>query len=83
MNGNDLNTQETKTETKMELARLVMLQLLSDGVITESECFKLRDKLIDELLLTVRATSTETSSRRLQSKKLIRLSVCPLPISKV
>ena len=49
MNGNDLNTQETKTETKMELARLVMLQLLSDGVITESEYFKLRDKLIDEL----------------------------------
>ena len=49
MNGNDLNTQETKTETTMELARLVMLQLLSDGVITESEYFKLRDKLIDEL----------------------------------
>ena len=49
MNGNDLNTQETKTETKMELARLVMLQLLSDGVITESEYFKIRDKLIDEL----------------------------------
>jgi hypothetical protein len=34
----------------MELARLVMLQLLSDGVITESEYFKIRDKLIDELL---------------------------------
>ena len=49
MNGNDLNTQETKTETKMELARLVMLQLLSDGVITEGEYFKIRDKLIDEL----------------------------------
>ena len=49
MNGNDLNTQETKTETTMELARLVMLQLLSDGVITESEYFKIRDKLIDEL----------------------------------
>ena len=49
MNGNDLNKQETKTETKMELARLVMLQLLSDGVITESEYFKIRDKLIDEL----------------------------------
>ena len=49
MNGNDLNTQETKTETKMELARLVMLQLLSDGVITEGEYFKIRDQLIDEL----------------------------------
>ena len=49
MNGNDLNTQETKTETTMELARLVMLQLLSDGVITEGEYFKIRDKLIDEL----------------------------------
>ena len=49
MNGNDLNTQETKTETKMELAQLVMLQLLFDGVITESEYFKIRDKLIDEL----------------------------------
>ena len=49
MNGNDLNTQETKTETTMELARLVMLQLLSDGVITESEYFKIRDKLIDEV----------------------------------
>ena len=49
MNGNDLNTQETKTETKMELARLVMLQLLSNGVITEGEYFKIRDKLIDEL----------------------------------
>ena len=49
MNGNDLNTQETKTETKMELARLVMLQLLSDGVITESEYLKIRDQLIDEL----------------------------------
>ena len=49
MNGNDLNKQETKTETKMELARLVMLQLLSDGGITESEYFKIRDKLIDEL----------------------------------
>ena len=48
MNGNDLNTQETKTETTMELARLVMLQLLSDGVITEGEYFKIRDKLIDE-----------------------------------
>ena len=49
MNGNDLNTQETKTETTMELARLVMLQLLSDGGITEGEYFKSRDKLIDEL----------------------------------
>ena len=49
MNGNDLNTQETKTETTMELARLVMLQLLSDGVITGDEYFKLRDKLIDEV----------------------------------
>ena len=49
MNGNDLNTQETKTETTMELARLVMLQLLSDGVITEGEYFTIRDKLIDEL----------------------------------
>ena len=49
MNGNDLNTQETKTETTMELARLVMLQLLSDGVITEGEYFKIRDKLFDEL----------------------------------
>ena len=49
MNGNDLNTPETKTETTMELARLVMLQLLSNGVITEGEYFKIRDKLIDEL----------------------------------
>ena len=49
MNGNDLNTQETKTETTMELTRLVMLQLLSNGVITEGEYFKIRDKLIDEL----------------------------------
>ena len=49
MNGNDLNTQETKTETKMELARLVFLNMLAEGVITGDEYFKLRDKLIDEL----------------------------------
>ena len=49
MNGNDLNNQETKTEMMMELARLVFLNLLADGVITGDEYLKLRDKLIDEL----------------------------------
>lgn len=49
MNGNDLNKQETKTEMMMELARLVFLNLLADGVITGDEYLKLRDKLIDEL----------------------------------
>lgn len=49
MDGNDLNKQETKTEMMMELARLVFLNLLADGVITGDEYLKLRDKLIDEL----------------------------------
>lgn len=49
MRNNDLNKQETKTEMMMELARLVFLNLLADGVITEDEYLKLRDKLIDEL----------------------------------
>ena len=49
MNGNDLNKQETKTEMTMELARLVFLNMLAEGVITGDEYFKLRDKLIDEL----------------------------------
>lgn len=49
MRNNDLNAAETKTETKLELARLVFLNLLADGVITGDEYLQLRDKLIDEL----------------------------------
>ena len=49
MRNNDLNAAETKTETQFELARLVFLNLLADGVITGDEYLKLRDKLIDEL----------------------------------
>ena len=45
---NELNKNPTKTEVQYELAKLILLNLIAEGVITHQEFLLVRDKLIDE-----------------------------------
>jgi len=44
-----MNQNQTKTEVQYELCKLILLNLMADGVISQQEYFLLRDKLIEEL----------------------------------
>ena len=46
---NELNQNPTKTEVQYELCKLILLNLLAEGVISRGDYLLLRDKLIDEL----------------------------------
>lgn len=43
-----MNKNQTKTEVQYELAKLILLNLITEGAITHQEFFLVRDKLIDE-----------------------------------
>ena len=44
-----MNEIQIKAEMQSELSKLIFLNMLSRGIITKEEYFKLRDKLIEEL----------------------------------
>ena len=44
-----MNQNPTKTEVQYELCKLILLNLLAEGVISRGDYLLLRDKLIDEL----------------------------------
>jgi len=44
-----LNQNPTKTEVQYELCKLILLNLMAEGVISRGDYLLLRDKLIDEL----------------------------------
>ena len=44
-----MNQNQTKTEVQYELCKLILLNLMEDGIISPQEYFLLRDKLIEEL----------------------------------
>ena len=46
---NELNQNPTKTEVQYELCKLILLNLMAEGVISRGDYLLLRDKLIDEL----------------------------------
>lgn len=46
---NELNQNPTKTEVRYELCKLILLNLMAEGVISQRDYLLLRDKLIDEL----------------------------------
>ena len=44
-----MNQNPTKTEVQYELCKLILLNLMAEGVISRGDYLLLRDKLIDEL----------------------------------
>lgn len=44
-----MNQNPTKTEVQYELCKLILLNLLAEGVISRGDYLLLRDKLIDKL----------------------------------
>ena len=44
-----MNQNPTKSEVQYELCKLILLNLLAEGVISRGDYLLLRDKLIDEL----------------------------------
>ena len=44
-----MNQNSTKTEVQYELCKLILLNLMAEGVISRGDYLLLRDKLIDEL----------------------------------